>query len=341
MAADHEKKNRRNYSADRFEIVRELGRGGTSIVYLVRSKEGGRQYAMKVLKPGLGEAPNADTEVNDAGAEEAGAKEAGAKEAGEFGAAAAELLRAEAETLEELSYGQTCIGDSRNPGIPAYYGKVHNDGRFAGFLMEYVEGESLQKLLAGGRVFTVREAADTGVQLCRILTKLHAMKPPRIYRDLKPGNILIRGDGSCVLVDYGAVRMYRPGADGDTCHLGTEGYAAPEQYGGWEQSDVRTDVYGVGAVLHHMLAGRPPSETGLRPLKELPAGEGRTAAVRQYSIMERILLRACCVAPSMRYPSCRELEKALARLLRDGADAPFGINLRFFIRKCEDFFNQI
>ena len=336
MATKNGNKENRMNSIDRFEFVRELGRGGTGIVYLVRSKESCRQYAMKVLKPELGEASNADVELKDAEA----------NEAGEFGAVAAELLRAEAETLQELNREQVC----RHPGIPAYYGKVYNGGRFAGFLMEYVEGKSLQILLAGGRVFTVREAAEIGVQLCRILTKLHAMKPPRIYRDLKPGNILIRRDGSCVLVDYGAVRMYRPGADRDTYHLGTEGYAAPEQYGGWEQSDVRTDVYGVGAVLHHMLAGRPPSETGLRPLTKLPAGEGRpvnseekplAGKYRQYSVMERILLRACCVAPSMRYPSCRELEKALARLLRDGADAPFGRNLRFLIRKCEDFWNQI
>ena len=79
-----------------------------------------------------------------------------------------------------------------------------------------------------------------------------------IYRDLKPANILVRPTGEFVVVDYGAVRKFKSDAGKDTHRLGTEGYAAPEQYGGWEQSDERTDIYGIGAVLHHMLTGRPP-----------------------------------------------------------------------------------
>ena len=90
-----------------------------------------------------------------------------------------------------------------------------------------------------------------------------------IYRDLKPANILVRADGTLAVVDYGAVRKYRKSAAEDTQQLGTEGYAAPEQYGGWEQSDERTDIYGIGAVLHHMVTGRPPLETGLKPLEEI------------------------------------------------------------------------
>ena len=90
MATKNGNKENRMNSIDRFEFVRELGRGGTGIVYLVRSKESCRQYAMKVLKPELGKASNADAELKDAET----------NEAGEFGAVAAELLRAEAETLQ-------------------------------------------------------------------------------------------------------------------------------------------------------------------------------------------------------------------------------------------------
>ena len=95
--------------------------------------------------------------------------------------------------------------------------------------------------------------------------------------------------------------------------LGTDGYAAPEQYGGWEQSDEKTDIYGIGAVLHHMVTGRPPLETGLRPLGEILGVKGETT---QYDGMAQILLRCCMTAPSMRYSSCKELEKALRSVIR-------------------------
>ena len=267
----------RTLPIDQFEILRELGRGGNSVVYLVKTNISGERFAYKALKP-------------------------------EAGTIAEQLLHAEAQVLEELN------------GIPAFYGEVYEEDRFCGFLMEYVEGETLQKMLESGRVFTVREAAEAGVQLCGILARMHGMDPPRIYRDLKPGNILVREDGRYVLVDYGAVRAFREGAGCDTHPLGTEGYAAPEQYGGWEQSDERTDVYGVGAVLHHMVTGKPPLETGLRPLAEVMealdgAPHKRSAeASRQYANLDKILSRCCSVSPAMRFRSCRELAKALERL---------------------------
>ena len=179
--------------------------------------------------------------------------------------------------------------------------------------MEYVEGKSLQKLLEEGRTFTVREAAEAGLQLCSIMEQLHGQNPPMIFRDLKPANILVRPDGQYMLVDYGAVRKLRKSAGSDTLQLGTEGYAAPEQFGGWEQSNERTDIYGIGAVLHHMITGRPPLETGLRPLEEILGAEGET---RPYAEMAKTLLRSCMTAPSMRYSSCKELEKALQGVIR-------------------------
>ena len=281
-------------SVDQYEILRELGRGGTSVVYLVKDKADGRNYALKVLR-------------RDDNKPEAFEQEADQLRA------RTENLRAEAEVLQAL-----CTDEQGNvachPGIPAYRECVCDEkGEFAGFVMEYVEGRSLQKILEDGRAYTVREAVEAGLQLCGIMEQLHGQDPPMIFRDLKPANILVRPDGQFVLVDYGAVRKLRKSAGSDTMQLGTDGYAAPEQYGGWEQSDERTDIYGIGAVLHHMITGRPPLDTGLRPLREILGAEGES---RQLDEMAKILLRCCMTAPSMRYSSCKELEKALRSVIR-------------------------
>ena len=281
-------------SIDQYEILRELGRGGTSVVYLVKDKADGRNYALKVLRR--------DDNKPEAFEQEADQLRARTKN-----------LRAEAEVLQAL-----CTDEQGNvachPGIPAYRECVCDEkGEFAGFVMEYVEGRSLQKILEDGRAYTVREAVEAGLQLCGIMEQLHGQDPPMIFRDLKPANILVRPDGQFVLVDYGAVRKLRKSAGSDTMQLGTDGYAAPEQYGGWEQSDERTDIYGIGAVLHHMITGRPPLDTGLRPLREILGAEGES---RQLDEMAKILLRCCMTAPSMRYSSCKELEKALRSVIR-------------------------
>ena len=285
---------------DQYEILRELGRGGTSVVYLVSEKETGRIYAMKVLRKKSSGSPQEQSQ-----------KSGELSKISEDLLQASDQLLAEATVLKALSVGQTGPHPP-HPGIPAYgAGICGENGAFEGFLMEYVEGLSLQQMLADGTTYSVRESAEAGLQLCAIMKRLHRMEPPMIYRDLKPANILVRPTGEFVVVDYGAVRKFKSDAGKDTHRLGTEGYAAPEQYGGWEQSDERTDIYGIGAVLHHMLTGRPPLETGLRPLEEFIGAR----LPGEYSEMSKILLRCCSVAPSARYSSCAELEKALKAVL--------------------------
>ena len=285
---------------DQYEILRELGRGGTSVVYLVTDRADGRNYAMKILREDCGNKP----EEYEQKAEHLRAE--------------AEVLKAlcanglESEVLKEICRDEQDTAFS-HPGIPAFKECVcDGSGGFAGFVMEYVEGRSLQQILEDGKCYTVRETAEAGLQLCGIMEQLHGQEPPMIFRDLKPANILVRPGGEFVLVDYGAVRKLRKSAATDTMQLGTDGYAAPEQYGGWEQSDERTDIYGIGAVLHHMITGRPPLETGLRPLREILGSKGES---RQYAEMAKILLLCCMTAPSMRYSSCKELGKALKGVL--------------------------
>ena len=326
-------------SVDQYEILRELGRGGTSIVYLVADRADGKNYAMKVLRRDDGSNPEDLQEAAEQLWAEAAVlellgrdpqkqaardsqKQAGRdpqKQTGSgTGKSTLEKSSREKRDIERQDIEKSgCEERIHGKGIPTFIECVSDEsGDFAGFVMEYVEGRSLQQILEEGKQYSIREAAEAGVQLCAILGRLHRMNPPMIYRDLKPANILARPDGSWVVVDFGAVRKYREGAGKDTSRLGTEGYAAPEQYGGWEQSDERTDIYGIGAVLHHMITGRPPLETGLRPLEEFGGATAGGRAPRSFSYMAKTLLRCCSVAPSMRYSSCSELEKALLGVIR-------------------------
>ena len=110
-------------------------------------------------------------------------------------------------------------------------------------VMDYVEGHSLDQVLEEQGVCSEREVLDIGIQLCEVLEYLHTRKPPVIYRDLKPSNVMKKPDGKLVLIDFGAAREYRRYSDGDTVLLGTRGYAAPEQYESQGQTDARTDLY--------------------------------------------------------------------------------------------------
>ena len=168
-------------------------------------------------------------------------------------------------------------------------------------VMDYVEGHSLDQVLKEQGVCSEREVLDIGIQLCKVLEYLHSRKPPVIYRDLKPSNVMKKPDGKLVLIDFGAAREYRRYSDGDTVLLGTRGYAAPEQYESQGQTDARTDIYSLGVMLFELVTGVSPHRLcpvrKIRP--ELSAG------------LESILEICTRTDPAERFASCSELKYAL------------------------------
>ncbi len=168
-------------------------------------------------------------------------------------------------------------------------------------VMDYVEGHSLDQVLEEQGVCSEREVLDIGIQLCEVLEYLHTRKPPVIYRDLKPSNVMKKPDGKLVLIDFGAAREYRRYSDGDTVLLGTRGYAAPEQYESQGQTDARTDIYSLGVMLFELVTGESPHRLcpvrKIRP--ELSAG------------LESILEICTQTDPAERFSSCAELKYAL------------------------------
>src|SRR5258708_2265032 len=138
--------------------------------------------------------------------------------------------------------------------------------------MEYVEGRNLEEELAGrGEALPEGRGIDIARQLSDVLVYLHGLKPPIIYRDMKPSNVMLNPNGRVVLVDFGIARLFKAARKGTM--IGTLGFAPPEQYQG--NVDPRSDIYSLGATLHYVLTGRDPEKFppfSFPPIRDLRPG---------------------------------------------------------------------
>jgi serine/threonine protein kinase len=134
-------------------------------------------------------------------------------------------------------------------------------------VMDYIEGRTLEDVLSSRRDgrLPIQRVIAIGIKLCNVLDYLHAQNPPVIFRDVKPGNIMITSSGQVYLIDFGVARRFQAGKRKDTIPLGSPGYAAPEQYGK-AQTTPQTDIYGLGATLQTLLTGREPLEIRMHGL---------------------------------------------------------------------------
>ena len=209
--------------ADRYEVIRPLGRGTFAHTLMARDIRLGRQVALKVLHP-----------------------------RGASDLKAYELFEREAAVLRDL----------RHPGVPAIHAsfRAQWEGADAAFLvMEYIEGSSLAELIADRRHLEYDEVINLFVELLGVLEYLHSRVPPVLHRDIKPANLIMRPEGAPVLVDFGAVRnVFRSPEDDGSTVVGTYGYMPYEQYMG--QASPASDLYALGATFLHLVTGRPPPE---------------------------------------------------------------------------------
>ena len=156
---------------------------------------------------------------------------------------------------------------------------------------DYISGHSLDELLESGPL-TEREAIRVVSDICDILKPFHSNSPQIIHRDIKGSNVIIDNEGKVYLIDFDASKMVVRGRNRDTDLIGTEEYAAPEQYG-FGQSDQRTDIYALGVLMNKMLTGKFPSET-------------------QYSgELSKIIKTATAIDPDNRYQNVQRLKMAL------------------------------
>jgi len=185
--------------------------------------------------------------------------------------------------------------------------------------MEYIDGRNLNQLMQDVSEPAWTSVLAIGLQLCSALSYLHSQSPAIIHRDLKPSNVMLDSAGYIKLIDFGISRRYKQNQRHDTVQLGTVGYAAPEQAGGDGQSDARSDVFGLGALLYSLLNGRllPMSKlSGAQRLNWSPIA-AKEVPVELMAAIERMLQPD----PKDRFQSISEVREALlAAADREHAD---------------------
>jgi serine/threonine protein kinase len=175
-----------------------------------------------------------------------------------------------ADGVETFKREALMLAGLRHEHLPRIYEHFAEDERWY-LVMDYIEGETLEERLNKSRDGSLPQvmALKIALQICAVLHYLHTRKPPIIFRDLKPANIILTPEGNLFLIDFGIARHFKPGQAKDTIAFGSPGYAAPEQYGK-AQTTPRADIYSLGSILHQMLSGNDPSLSPFRfaPLKK-------------------------------------------------------------------------
>jgi TolB-like protein/Tfp pilus assembly protein PilF/predicted Ser/Thr protein kinase len=264
-----------------YQLLEEIGRGGQGVVYRARQKSLNRTVALKVVSTG-----HWTTQER------------------------LKRFRLEAETAASLD----------NPNIVPIYEVGEGDGSCY-FSMKLVEGGPLDQLFKR-EPMPIRRAAELIAKLAHAVHYAH--ERGILHRDIKPGNILLDAKGEPHLTDFGLARL----TEGESTvtrtieTLGTPSYMAPEQaLGNNNQLTSATDVYGLGAVLYHLLTAHPPFAGGttydtIRLLLETEPRQPRLWNPKIDRDLTTICLKCLEKDPQRRYPSALALAEDLDRWLK-------------------------
>src|SRR6266849_1636547 len=210
----------------------------------------------------------------------------------------------EKKAIEDFAREARVLAPLSHPGIPNLIDYFVEKSRHY-LVMEYIDGGDLQSWLdsqgPNGRV-PESKVLRWGRQILDVLSFLHAQKPPIVYRDLKPANIMIDKNGRAMLIDFGIARFLPPGGRGT--QIGSVGYAPPEQYLG--KMEPRSDLYSLAAAMHHLLTGRDPQ---LEPPFSFPPIRQLAPEVSEQT--GRVIMQALDKDVEKRPPSARDMRDAL------------------------------
>ncbi|MEW6730098.1 MAG: FHA domain-containing serine/threonine-protein kinase [Acidobacteriota bacterium] len=260
--------------AERYEIVKRLGKGGMGNVYLAHDKR-------------LSDAPRAVKEMIVEFVDQ------------DQYAKAVDNFRREAHVLASLDH----------PSIPTIYDYFVAKGYYY-LVMKCVKGKDLEQLLDEAPEGRLPEKLVTqwSIQLCDVLKYIHNQDPPIIYRDLKPPNVMYDEQADrIVLIDFGIARFVTSGAN--VTAIGTMGYAPPELFMG--KVVPASDIFSLGATMFHLLTGADPQ---LNPILGFDFNKNpppREINPDLTDAMEQIIMKAVALKPAERFSSAAELKSVL------------------------------
>jgi serine/threonine protein kinase len=266
---------------NRYQIVSELGKGATGVVYrAVRVEDGSTVALKKLVLPG----------------------HLDAKQEEEF----VQRFKTEAEAALSI----------KHPGVVRALDCGLDDGTFY-IAYELVDGVTLEEAIRSGRKFSPEEVTDIVLQAADALGFAHGLGV--IHRDISPGNIFITRDGKVKIADFGVAKFTGRAEGSDQAIVGTPGYMSPEQITGGT-IDARSDVFSIGCVAYELLTGRPPF-TGdniaqiIHQVLHSQPPSVREANTKVPITLSEMVNRAISKNPGYRYQTMAELKAKAERIL--------------------------
>ncbi|MGK0465194.1 serine/threonine protein kinase [Clostridium sp.] len=248
----------------KYEVIKILGKGGMSTVYLCKNIRFENLWAIKEIMKDIN---NID-------------------------------VLTEANILKNLNH----LGIRRI--VDVFYEK----NKFY-MVQDYIEGQTLAEYVKASGIIGRDVICGITLDLCDIVGYLHNQNPAIIYRDIKPSNIIITSSRKVVLIDFGISKVYKEDTEKDIACAGSNGYAAPEQYGSGK-SCMQTDIYGLGMLIYFMLKGKAPC-TGIEPLWDENYDKDIDDSLR-------IIIQKCVkINICDRYGSVNDLKKAILEVSKE------------------------
>jgi eukaryotic-like serine/threonine-protein kinase len=211
----------------------------------------------------------------------------------------------------------TTFAALKHPTFPQIFDFFdHNDCAY--LVMEFINGNDLETIINKTKELPIEKIIEWAIALCDVLDYLHNHQPkPIIFRDIKPANIMIDINGRARLMDYRIRQIYDRSATSHTM-IGTEGYAAPEQYKG--NVSPLSDIYSLGATLHHLITRTDPRLESPFSFNERPIQEYCPEAPKA---LVDIVDKALAFGARERYQNCAEMKAALEYLPVDANSVHF------------------
>lgn len=220
-----------------------------------------------------------------------------------------------AQAIEWFAREATLLLDLNHPCIPRVRDYFDEDGKNY-LVMDLIEGATLSSVMVregtvegvnGARGVSEARARSWTQQICGVLSYLHRLSPPIIFRDLKPPNVMVTNRDEVKLIDFGIARTFQTKRQATV--IMTLGYAPPEQLHGMPEP--RSDIYALGATIHRVLTGHDAANNKPNIFSFPPI---RTLRPDISPAFEQILMRALAPNIDQRWPNAAEMERALVNL---------------------------